>query len=227
MPKQLKAYDFRIMVRQADVSTHSGRAYYSVHYGGPSTVYHESAFNGTLAQAIAERARISASINKTHAATVSMKYRDDRSAPGLKDLETLYREEDASQPATENAQQATAPEPAAPAPHAGPYKFMHDPGHGWLAVPMAELRALDLANCISSYSYISRDGLTAYLEEDSDCVPFMLAKRWHTPADYKAHIVEEHHTDNRIRNLPRFPEAPNSDENRRAFIESRKELVPF
>lgn len=50
------------------------------------------------------------------------------------------------------------------------YRFISDPGHGWLEVPLAELRALGIANAISPYSYVS--GSMAYLEEDCDASLF-------------------------------------------------------
>ncbi len=41
-----------------------------------------------------------------------------------------------------------------------------DAGHGWLAVPRAELASLGLLHQISHYSY--QRGATVYLEEDCD-----------------------------------------------------------
>jgi hypothetical protein len=48
-----------------------------------------------------------------------------------------------------------------------------DPGHGWLVVPLDELRALGIAARISSYSYL-KDGI-AYLEEDCDASVYLSA----------------------------------------------------
>jgi hypothetical protein len=56
------------------------------------------------------------------------------------------------------------------------YRFHADPGHGWLEVPVAELAALGIADKVSGYSYLSRDGKTAYLEEDCDATVFVAAK---------------------------------------------------
>ena len=53
------------------------------------------------------------------------------------------------------------------------YTFHCDPGHGWLAVPLAEIRKLGIADKISSYSYMS--GGMAYLEEDCDAPVFIKA----------------------------------------------------
>lgn len=55
------------------------------------------------------------------------------------------------------------------------YKFYHDPGHGWLAVPKEHLRQLGIADKISQYSY--EKGNTAYLEEDCDATTFIVALR--------------------------------------------------
>ena len=48
------------------------------------------------------------------------------------------------------------------------YVFITDPGHGWLKVPLAEVRASGAT--ISCYSYIR--GNFAYLEEDCDAGAF-------------------------------------------------------
>ena len=56
------------------------------------------------------------------------------------------------------------------------YTFYHDPGHGWLAVPVDELFNLGIAHLISRYSYLSKNGKTAYLEEDCDAQIFMRHK---------------------------------------------------
>jgi hypothetical protein len=44
--------------------------------------------------------------------------------------------------------------------------YYTDPGHGWAACKIDELRALGIADRISTYSYMR--GRTAYLEEDCD-----------------------------------------------------------
>lgn len=56
------------------------------------------------------------------------------------------------------------------------YTYFTDPGHGWLRVKHAELRALGIANKISPYSYMKGDYV--YLEEDCDMATFMRAKGW-------------------------------------------------
>ncbi|MCK5548792.1 MAG: hypothetical protein KAI64_07235 [Thermoplasmata archaeon] len=50
------------------------------------------------------------------------------------------------------------------------YTFISDPGHGWLRVPLAEIKDVALSN----YSY--RDHEFAYLEEDCDAPKFMSEK---------------------------------------------------
>jgi hypothetical protein len=54
------------------------------------------------------------------------------------------------------------------------YVFHTDPGHGWLAVKMAELHRLGIAGQITRFSYMR--GQTAYLEEDCDLTTFIKAK---------------------------------------------------
>ena len=51
--------------------------------------------------------------------------------------------------------------------------FYEDPGHGWLKVPKALLRVLDIEDQISWYSY--QKGDFAYLEEDCDYSLFQAA----------------------------------------------------
>lgn len=55
------------------------------------------------------------------------------------------------------------------------YTWHSNPGHAWLAVPLAEIRALGIGDKISGYSY--RSGSMAYLEEDCDAGVFIEAKR--------------------------------------------------
>ena len=52
-------------------------------------------------------------------------------------------------------------------------RFISDPGHGWLEVPIAEVVALGIHNDISPYSY-HHDGM-AYLEEDLDAGVYIKA----------------------------------------------------
>jgi hypothetical protein len=71
--------------------------------------------------------------------------------------------------------------------------FYEDPGHGWLAVPLALLDRLDLLDKVSGYSYMR--GRLAHLEEDCDYSLFAAAMR----DAGLAFSVREHRTDNRSR----------------------------
>ena len=54
------------------------------------------------------------------------------------------------------------------------YKFIEDPGHGWLEVERLEIERLCLEDQISRYSYVR--GAKVYLEEDCDAAAFIRAK---------------------------------------------------
>lgn len=43
-----------------------------------------------------------------------------------------------------------------------------DPQHGWAKVSLKELLKLNILDKISTYSYVHKNGLNAYLEEDCD-----------------------------------------------------------
>lgn len=83
------------------------------------------------------------------------------------------------------------------------YRLLEDPGHAWLEVPVTELERLGIAGDISSFSYLSSDGKTAYLEEDCDLSTFCRAKGW-TPANAETHWTEQHHNTGFVRNLPSY-----------------------
>ncbi len=53
------------------------------------------------------------------------------------------------------------------------YRFIEDPGHGWLEVPRSELSALGILGDISHYSF--EGGGMVYLEEDCDAPRFSSA----------------------------------------------------
>lgn len=55
------------------------------------------------------------------------------------------------------------------------YRFISDPGHAWLEVPLDEIRRLDIDKHISPWSY--QHGDMAYLEEDVDAGVFIHAKK--------------------------------------------------
>lgn len=50
-----------------------------------------------------------------------------------------------------------------------------DPSHGWAKVTIKELFKLDIVDKISTYSYIHKNGLNAYLEEDCDLSTYLKA----------------------------------------------------
>jgi hypothetical protein len=58
----------------------------------------------------------------------------------------------------------------------GRYRYIQDPGHGWLEVSLHELSELGLVNKISTCSYVSSDYQSVYLEEDIDMGFFIEAK---------------------------------------------------
>jgi hypothetical protein len=79
------------------------------------------------------------------------------------------------------------------------YTFYEDPGHGWLEVPMIELREMRIDHMISPCSY--RDGGKAYLEEDCDLSIFLAAKLKDgpPPSDWKAACASLHNITPEIR----------------------------
>ena len=50
-----------------------------------------------------------------------------------------------------------------------------DPGHGWLAVKLSDLKMLGIEADITDFSYIK--GKTAYLEEDKDAGTYIRAMK--------------------------------------------------
>ena len=89
-----------------------------------------------------------------------------------------------------------------------PYRFIQDPGHGWLEVTHAELVALGIAHEISAYSFTTgpRPGgasALVYLEEDCDLGRFAAAKGW-TPRDAWSHWRSVYQEVTFIRKLARY-----------------------
>ena len=88
------------------------------------------------------------------------------------------------------------------------YRFISDPGHGWLEVPFKELEALGIQEIISGYSYLKdteHSGRLVYLEEDLDAGTFYRAMK----ASGKEITVREVFTnhDSRVRNYNPYPES--------------------
>ncbi len=70
------------------------------------------------------------------------------------------------------------------------FKFYSDPGHGWLAVKVADVSRVNMsAKDFSQYSYTR--GSTLYLEEDCDAPKF--EKAWKSNFGEMAYV--EKHTD--------------------------------
>ena len=82
------------------------------------------------------------------------------------------------------------------------YKFIEDPGHGWLEVPRQEIDSLGIAAKITPYSY--QKGEMVYLEEDCDMFTFYQAKKdkgevhrkdWDWERDYQQNTpIRDYHS---------------------------------
>ena len=72
------------------------------------------------------------------------------------------------------------------------YRFIEDPGHGWLEVPISELKILDIQDQISDCSYMKGD--KAYLEEDCDMAIFVEAYEKKFKAEVNIAQVYQEHT---------------------------------
>jgi hypothetical protein len=65
--------------------------------------------------------------------------------------------------------------------------YYQDPGHGWIKVPRQLLLDFGIHKQVSKYSYESHDGMSVYLEEDSDA-PLLLHKLDEKELHYKLKI---------------------------------------
>jgi len=79
-------------------------------------------------------------------------------------------------------------------------RFISDPGHGWLEVPMSIVESLHIKDEISKYSYLYKG--MAYLEEDCDAGKFMKAFEKLFGVEPKIHEVHQERSP--IRSYPRF-----------------------
>ena len=77
-------------------------------------------------------------------------------------------------------------------------RFISDPGHGWLEVPLTDTLLSGLQ--ISTFSYISKTGF-AYLEEDCDMTRYMDAA---DRAGVTVTITETYESHTNIRNMERY-----------------------
>ena len=78
-------------------------------------------------------------------------------------------------------------------------RFISDPGHGWIEVPMQTIESLGIKHKISAYSY--RKGDFAYLEEDCDAYEFMKACK---AQGITVELTEEYQERTAIRHYARF-----------------------
>ena len=77
-----------------------------------------------------------------------------------------------------------------------------DPSHGWAKVSLKELSRLNILDKISSYSYIHKNGLYAYLEEDCDLSTYLKAL---DDKGVKFRIIEKHtNKSSKIRSYSRY-----------------------
>jgi hypothetical protein len=81
------------------------------------------------------------------------------------------------------------------------YRFISDPAHGWIEVPLEELEKHHLSYKISRYSYMNPNTGKAYLEEDCDAAIF-IKKLKDTDTPYE--IKEVYQENTFVRNLPSF-----------------------
>ena len=77
-----------------------------------------------------------------------------------------------------------------------------DPQHGWAKVSLSELLKLNIIDKISSYSYIHKNGLYAYLEEDVDLSTYLKAL---DDKGIKFRMIEKHtNKSSKIRSYSRY-----------------------
>ena len=79
------------------------------------------------------------------------------------------------------------------------YRYIQDPAHGWIEVPLEELESIGYK--ISRYSYMNPKTGKAYLEEDCDAAIF-IKKLKDTDTPYE--IKEVYQENTFVRNLPSF-----------------------
>ena len=95
--------------------------------------------------------------------------------------------------------------------------FYNDPGHGWYEASVAKLVKLNIADIISGYSYLSSNGLTAYLEEDCDASTYFDALEA-SGVDMKAIKPVNRYSENIfVRSLGSYAMGVNFDEFQKEF----------
>ncbi len=81
------------------------------------------------------------------------------------------------------------------------FKFYHDPGHGWMEVPVSLLKRHNLIDKISHYSYYDPETRLVYLEEDCDA-PLLINYLDNSKIYYK--IIDKYIGDSSIRTMNSF-----------------------
>ena len=81
-------------------------------------------------------------------------------------------------------------------------RFIEDPGHGWLEVPINLLRELGIEDAISKCSYYAAWTKCAYLEEDCDAGIFDMEA---TKAGWEYEIDRQYQECTFVRRLPNYP----------------------
>lgn len=79
------------------------------------------------------------------------------------------------------------------------YRYISDPGHGWLEVPRSQIVGLGIEKDISRYSY--QRGHVVYLEEDCDMPKFITAMESHGVTVKTIDVYQENTP---IRNYPSY-----------------------
>ncbi len=84
------------------------------------------------------------------------------------------------------------------------YRYLQDPGHGWIEVPIAELTELGIADKITPYSYVGANGTMVYLEEDLDAYTWLNAHR--ARSNDPMPLLKSEHTNGQsfVRGLPPY-----------------------
>lgn len=82
------------------------------------------------------------------------------------------------------------------------FRYIQDPGHGWLEVPRQLLAELGIEYDITRYSYV--EGAKAYLEEDCDMSLFMAEFEKQLP-DVELDLIDVVVEHTHIRGLPAYP----------------------
>lgn len=99
----------------------------------------------------------------------------------------------------------------------------NDPGHGWVGVGVSVLKSLGIADKISTFSYLSKNGITAFLEEDGDHALFHFAYRLKF-GEFPTYDEEHTNGDSFVRSLPHYP-GSGSFESIGAFIEEARAKI--